>query len=552
MLRDLFAIYKTFSRTERLAFFGSSALFVISLIFAGLIFFYTNTTVQPAIGGSYREGIVGQPIAINPVLSANNDADRDLIELTFTNLSTLLERYSTSTDGKTYDLILKPDLYWSDGEPLTSDDLIFTIESIQNPDSKSSLFSSWQGVVTERLSAREVRLTIRAPYVFFIDTINALKLIPQHIFEPIPVANLRLSNFILEPVGNGPYRYVSSEKEKTGFFSLYSFEENPYFAGDRVHIPRFEVAFFETYKHAIDAFNRKEISGLGGISPAQLSELKLVNQTFEFNIPRYYAIFFNQNVQPLLQEDAIRHALNLAINKKKLINAVFLNHALLVHGPILPYIEGYDTDIYANDDFSLELASSTLEKAGWALGGDGVRVKGTDDNAKRLELTLVVPQIPFLVETAEMIKADWQAIGVQLTLEVLPPLDINSSVITSRSYEMILFGNLMRGNADVFSFWHSSQRFQPGLNLSLYEDKTVDKILETIRSTTNEEKRAQLLSDLQLLIWENDPAIFLYSPTYLYVGPRSLGGIEKTFINTASERLNNVNKWYLKTNRVFN
>lgn len=551
MIRDLYAIFKTFSKQERAVFYAAFSVFLASLTFFSILLFHSKTELAPAFGGEYIEGIVGQPVAINPILTANNDADRDLIELAFADLSVLLERYGTSSEGTEFTITLKPELKWSDGEPLTSDDVIFTIETIQNPDAGSPLFSSWQGVVLERLSSREVRLTIKSPYIYFLDNVLSLKLIPRHIFESVPAANLRLSAYILEPVGNGPYAFVSFEKEKSGFFSEYRFEANEHFAGEKPYIEKIFVNFFQTYKDALAAFNRREIHGLGGVSPSQMSEVKIVHSAFEFKIPRYYALFFNQGAQPILAEDEVRQAIGLAINKKRIVNAVFLNHALIVDGPILPYLEGYDPNIYENDGFSPEAASSTLSDAGWIIGEDGVRVKGSADSQRRLSLELVVPQIPFLNETAQLIKQDLKDVGIELNLQVLPPLDINSSIITSRNYQMIIFGNLVRGNPDVFSFWHSSQRLQPGLNLAMYSDKDSDSILESVRTEPDAEKRASLLSRLQENILNDKPAVFLYSPNYLYLTIKNLGGLEGGFINTSSDRLKNINAWHLKTARRF-
>ena len=116
---------------------------------------------------------------------------------------------------------------------------------------------------------------------------------------------------------------------------------------------------------------------------------------------------------------------------------------------------------------------------------------------------------------------------------------------------MIIFGNILKNNPDVFSFWHSSERFYPGLNLALYENRIADEILETIRKTLDANVRVRNARKLQSLIAEDQPAIFLFSPNYLYAGPKNLGGLNLRFAPSPANRFDEISKWYLKTARVF-
>lgn len=550
MLRLLAQIFKSFTRRERLILSGAGLIFIVAFGFTSARAFYQNTVSEPAPGGEYTEGIVGQPIAINPVITTSNEADRALINVLFSDPVTLSESYATSSDGKTWTLTLKKDLEWSDGEPLTADDLIFTLDTIQNPDANSSLASSWQGVVTERLSEHEIRFTLKTPYVYFLDNLRGLKIIPRHIFEDIPAANFRLSGYNLEPVGSGPYQFTGYEKQKNGFITAYHLTRNPHFAGARPLIDRFNFSFYKNFNDALTAFNSRSIDGLGGLDPASLKDLQVGYTLYELNIPRYYAIFLNSSVNQTLKDVNVRQALDRATDKEKIIKTVFLSHALAANGPLLPYLAGFDPGIYGADHFSPEEAAAILEKGGWKLT-DGIRTKTIGKTQTKLELEIIVPQIQFLIDAANLIKSDWEKIGVRLSLIVLPPGDVASQAISSRNYQLLLFGNILRVNPDIFSFWHSSQRFQPGLNLALYENKTVDTLLESIRKDPNEASREKNLSKIQSLIHNDYPAIFLFSPNYLYAAPKELGGLDQKFIATPEDRFANVTKWYLKTTRVF-
>ena len=205
---------------------------------------------------------------------------------------------------------------------------------------------------------------------------------------------------------------------------------------------------------------------------------------------------------------------------------------MVVDGPIPSTIDGYDPDIYKSEQIDIEQAKSILSKAGLK------------------EISAVVPQIQFLIDTAELIKTDWGKIGLTFNYQVASLQEMNE-VIKTRNYQAVVFGNILRGNSDVFSFWHSSERFYPGLNLAIYSNKKVDNLLESIRKDFNLESRKTNLSKLQQLIYEDKPAIFLFSPNYIYAAPKNLGGLELKLAITPSDRFEKVNEWYLRTARMF-
>lgn len=545
-------IYRQFTKIERHIFQGSALVFAISLLMLGMLVFQGMTVEKPITSNIYREGIVGQPIAINPIVSGNNEADKDLIELLFSDLIELTKEYKVSPDGQTWNIILKDSLYWSDGKPLTSDDVIFSIDAIQDTSSRSPLLQTWQGVIIDRISEREIEITLRTPYIYFLDNLKDLKIIPKHIFGVIPPENFRLSNYNLEPVGSGPYKFVSFEKRKDGFILSYHLVFNEYYSGEKPFLKNFYVSFYPSGASLIEAYNNGEIDGFGGISPKSVSQISLNHTLLEKIIPQYYAVFLNKNSKTSLADKNVIKALNLSANKQEIVERVFDNKAITVDGPILPFMEGFDPTSSSTQKFSIEEANKILDGAGWKLNAEtSAREKKTANKTDTLEFSIVVPQIPFLSETAEILKENWAKIGVKLNLILLNPNDLSNEVLKTRNYEMILFGNILKNNPDIFSFWHSTQRFYPGLNLALYENKKVDGILESFRKDFDENTRKEELIKLQQLISADNPAIFLFSPVYLYVAPKDFGGFDEKIINSPSDRFKEIQKWYLETERVF-
>ena len=517
-----------------------------------LNFYYDNTTENPASGGTYIEGVMGQPTFINPLIAQINEIDRDLIEVLFSNLFDLTENYKTDSDNKIWTVSLKKNLKWDDGHDLTADDVVFTIKTIQELENNTPDFSFWSEVAIQKINDHELVFELKGYLNSFLDNLKTLKITPKHIFGNIPPMNLKLSQYNLEPVGSGPYKFVRLATEKNGFISQIHLTANPLYHDKKAFMSNLVFKFYIDESELIKDFNLKKISGFGGIDPKNIEELKINHKIYNLNLPRYYAIFFNNANQKVLQEKEVGRALNLATNRKELIQKIFNGYAAISDGPIPASLNSYDKKIYEDDLFSPEEARKLLERAGWLINPeDNVRYKTTKKNREKLEFDMIVPQIPFLMEAADLIKKDWSKLGVMLNIIIVNINDINKELIKTRNYQMLLFGNMLSGNADIFSFWHSSERFYPGLNLSLYNNKEVDRILEEIRKNYDQQKIKGALVKIQQIIHEDIPAVFLFNPNYIYTTTDDLHGFNLSNLNSQSNRFEKINHWHLKIKRRF-
>ena len=211
----LYKTFSSFSRGERRAAYAACAIVCVAGFFTALNFYYHQTREVPAEGGNYTEGLVGQPSFINPLLAEEHDNDADMVELAFADMKTLAEEIVRGPDAKTWTVTLKKNLMWSDGKPLTADDVVFTIETLQDPDIRSTRGQVFQNVIVEKTNDNEIRFTLKTPYAFFGETLASFKIAPQHIFGALPPANMRLSEYNLEPIGNGPYIVSNTPQKKT-------------------------------------------------------------------------------------------------------------------------------------------------------------------------------------------------------------------------------------------------------------------------------------------------------------------------------------------------
>lgn len=536
MLKKTSALLTNLTKSERLLFGGAALVFAASALFIGWRLYVSRTTLVPARGGAYSEGMIGQPALINPT-TATSDIDQDLTALLFANLLQLSQSYAVSADHLLWTVTLKKNLRWDDGQKLTADDILFTLNIIQDPNTNSPLSNDWQAVSAERINENEIRFRLKEPYAFFIDNLRQFRPLPKHIFGAIPVTNFRLSGYNLEPVGSGPYRFAGFNQEKNGFITAYRLAANPAFSGGAPFIEDFTILFFNTSDDLIAALNRRQIMAAGGLDAAAVTALNAEYQIIKINIPRYYALFFNlSDPSPLLKDREARRLLARAIDKEAIIAGVFKNGAMVIDGPIFPALEGYRREPADDQPLDPDQARKSIETA---------------FASSTRELNVVVPQIPFLIDAVRAIRESWIRLGVRLNFIAADPAEVAQRYIKTRNYQLLLYGVILKANPDVYPFWHSAERFYPGLNLSLYNSKNADLLLEAIRKEHTGSIREAKLAELQTAIRGDQPAIFLFSPNYFYVTDKRLRGFTTTFLAAAPDRFAEINRWHLKTRRKF-
>lgn len=518
----IFQLVLALSKKERQIFVGALVILTVSGITYGLLLVEDHTHRVAAEGGEFKEGVVGQPVFINPVIPTTQ-VDRDIAKIVFSSVAEVADSIKRSEDGKTWNVRLKENVTWHDGARLTADDIIFTLEIIQDPDSRSPLHASFQGVAAERVSELEVRFVLQNTYVFFEnDHLKNLRIIPKHILKDIPVQNIKLSSFGLNPVGSGPYKVDSFENTNDGIITSFRLRANNDYFDGRPNIKNFVFKFYKNNEELIRSYNLGQIDGFGLNTAEPLTEnsVRIRNRANYLETPRYYAVFINQSIAPEeLKEIEIREALTATVDRNRIINDVFLSQATPLFGPTS--ISGDNIEEY-----------------------DPVLLDG-------LEINLTVPEEPFLIKTANILKENWESNGATVNILIFSIKNIQENILKNSDYELMLFGNITKENQDLFAFWHSTRRFYPDQNLALYQDDTIDELLETFRKTFNTEDRLEIITAISDTIAADVPAIFLYTPRYVYTTAPRLGGFdEATVINTADDRFNNIKDWHLKTKRV--
>ena len=506
-------------------------------------------------GGEYTEGIVGQPLHINPVISLSNDTDEDLVRLIYSGLfkyneqgklvKDLAENYTLSDNNTTYTIHLKKNVLWQDNKPFKADDVLFTLNLISDPAYKSPLVKSWGGVKTTVIDDYTIQFKTTTPYVGFLNNLT-FGILPKHIWESITPINFSLNSLNLEPIGTGPYKFNSIQRDKKGNIISYSLEANPTYFTGKPYISKITLKFYADEDTALEALNKKEIMGINALSP---QNSKLINQKnillHKLELPRYFAVFLNQTKSIPIASNAVRQALAYATNRQEIVNQVLDGNGQPIYSPFLPGMIGY-TDNLNYPKFDLAKANKILTDNGWKKGADGFRGK---DNVG-LTINLVTTDWSELVKTANILKSQWKKIGVKVNVKAYSLSDVRQNYIRPREYEALLFGQVVGNNPDLYPFWYSSQKRDPGFNLSLFGDADSDKLITDGRVEFDNQKRSQDYIDFQKILLKENPAIFLYAPKYIYPLSKKIHGVKLKNIISPSSRFADINNWYLKTRRI--
>lgn len=603
------------SRTERiiLLLFICTALvsgFFLAVRVAGYEF-----VRAPKKGGSYTEAIVGSPSLVNPLFALANPTDLDLTRLVYAGIlrkdaqgnvvPDLAERFTVSTDQKTYTIRLKPNARWHDGERVTADDVVFTIERIQDPEMKSPLAQSFRGVAVTKIDDATVQISLKEVFAPFIETLTT-GILPKHLWFDVPTATASLAEYNVKPVGAGPFRFASFLKDKKGVLKSYTLERFDEYHGSVPYLKELTFKFYPTFELAMAALTKGEVQGIHLI-PKQFKEKIPANEAHAVNLsfPQYTAVFFNQEKNPALKEKKVREALMHAVDRERIIRDVLRGEATPLASPIIPgMFAGIETP--PPPTFDPAKADALLQDSGWKTvsreayltkqrtDAEQAEKKKTEETktatnqkqtAKTPDLRDVERDVPPVVtdkkenlpteempaldhyrmkngvvlqiqlstvdhpenaQVANIVKEGWEKLGVQVILDIRGQ-NFQKNVIQARNYEALLFGIVVGRDPDPYPFWHSSQREAPGANLALFANREADGLLEDARRTNDVGIRAEKYKRFQDIITNELPADFLFTPTYTYLIGNTLQGFSVTSIAKPDDRFAQVTEWHVKT-----
>ena len=527
------------------------------------------TFVQPVHGGSFTEGVVGQSIRLNPLLDRGNQVDRDINRLLYGALvrfnsfgdpiPELAESFSVSADATLYNFTIRDDAVWHDGEPVTSDDVIYTYSKFaeEGYSAPEDLKQLWAEVRIVRLDEKNVQFQLPERFAPFMDYMT-VGLLPDHLLRGVYGESLIDHPFNLEPIGSGPFRFEEFQRDENGDMigvSLTAFEE--YSLGSPF-LERVEFLFFDNSEQALLAFQEGEIDGIGQVSD-DILEMTLAQPELNLHSvrgPSTTVVFLNTQHpdKAYLGEKGFRQALMMAIDRERMIGELLEGQGLIAAGPILPGHWAAASSLEPLP-FDVAAAEGLLDGLGWVIPSGispGAPEYIRSDGERPLSLQLAHLDEALYSSIAQMLQSSWQKVGIEVELVPFPAPTILTDMLIPREFDAVLteLDASQAADPDPYSFWHDSQS-ETGQNYSGFEDRNISIWLEQARVTANKERRKELYRDFQFRFRDQVPALMLYHPVFTYAISSDVQGASVGPIFDPSDRFANIGDWYLLVRRGF-
>ena len=499
-------------------------------------------------GGTFTEAVAGIAGYLNP-LFADEDNAREIDALVYQGLTQvgpdqqvqplLAREIRLSADRLTYSILLRTDVRWADGLPFTAEDVRFTFSVLQDPGYTLPEAANWKGVVVKKVADDQVDFTLKSPSAGFLNSLR-VGIIPQHLF-PGDVATIPSSPYSgAKAIGTGPFIVDSISGDR----SVVTLRRNPY-AAPAPHLDRFVFKGYSSLQDAVAAVAGGVADAVGGVLSA--GEAKLLDRTdisiHDMPTFSFTSVFLDLDPKrPYFSNPTVRRALSQAIDRKALVRDV-LRGAGDPQATSLPPSEwAYSAAAGERVQYDPGAAERALDGAGWTVSAqDLYRSQGGVDFIVEL---VVADAYPYR-DVARVLQRQLATVGVGVRVNIVPAGQLVTKYLGARTYQMAL-ANLDNGpDPDQFSFWHSSEKAYP-LNFSdLPSQSFIDKDLEDGRAAVASKDRIAAYGELQDLLVDATPALFLYSPHYQYAVNRRVGGVHANPVIDAVDRFQYVTDWFV-------
>lgn len=585
-------IIKSYSKSEKII---SILLIVIVLLFGAKVF-VDNFSSKVAQGkeGVYTEGFQNGIFRINPVYSDLNEADRDVSKLVFRGLTKYnaekmaivgdMADITISESKLTYTFEIHDHIKFHDGEILDADDVIFTFKTIiQNPEFQNPvLWANFEGVEINKIDDMTVEFVLTAPNSFFI-TNTTVGVLPEHILSEVPIYELLNNEFNVNPIGTGPYKIGTPLNTTMTGVTQVVLERFDGFYGELPEIMKMRFFGYPSKQDLID--NSDSLNAIPKVTEEIIGSIN-ENSRFSmtgYSLPQYFAVFINME-HSTLKSDKVREALQQSIYKDAFLD--IMPDTIRVETPVM----SLDQDDYrytANMDDAKEL----LYDAGWIKFTPGEEIETEEEEISDVAADEEEEEVPEATDTEitdevveeetgepevimrknaagtllefkmiarlypedsfkyietetvfNYLQENWQKAGIKLNIELYDATTLQEK-ISAKDYDLLLFGQGLGYNLDLYGYWHSTQAGEGGLNLSNYKSFAVDTMIEQIRKTFDEDEKEALLKKMADIIHEDIPAIFLYRPVYYYATDNKVQGIKLDNMAFSADRFCRLNEW---------
>lgn len=538
-------------------------LVLIGFIIAGvgLQLLWTHdsySAIAPADGGTYVEGVVGQLDSLNPLYVSTN-SESSVGRLIFSSLYNYDQQGSLHQDlatsmvidpsNKTYTVTIRSDAKWHDGEPVTSKDIVFTLNLIKNPAVRSPLRINWTDVSVTAPTASSVKFTLPATYAAFPHALT-FPIVPSHILSSVAPGSIRESTFSQSPIGSGPFKFKLFQQSDavSQHRIVHLIANDAYYAGTP-RLSRFELHAYPNEDAMLRALKVGELTGASDISPLSIDKLSKKDH-IRTTAAKDSGLYLLLNMNNFILKDAkVRKALQMGTDTEAIRNAIGGGQEPLDLPVLSSQVSG--TDVPQAPAYDLAKAAIMLDEAGWKTVGSTREKDGV-----KMEITLTTIKGGEYERIVDVVNKQWQKLGVTTRSRVVDTSSVASTFIQdtlqARNYDVLLYELAIGADPDVYAYWHSSQIGQTGYNFSSYSNKNADTNLSSARSRLEPELRKIKYKQFAKQWLDDVPAIGLYQPVMEYITNDNATAMKSGGnLPTASDRYANVLYWSVGRDTVY-
>lgn len=516
-----------------------------------------GTPTRPQRGGQIIVGISQEPQNFNPLMpwiEVQRGIHMSLFDALWRidpkgryilNLATDLPTLANggiSAGGTAFTIRLRDNARWHDGRPLTARDVLFTWQTLMNP--KVTAYST---VGYDQIASMEapddatVRFTLKEPYAPILAVLADMYIVPEHVLATSADINKDEFN-IQRPVGSGAFKFV--ERAAGDHIVL---EANRAYHGPGPYVDRLIYKYVPDLTVLFTQFKTGEIdiTGLQGIPIDLYPEAKTLPNVSLFSPPgtAYESVAFNF-LNPLFQDRRVRQALYYGMDKKPIVEKIFLGLVPEAETYVPPQSWAYDPRVKGAHKYDPDQARALLDRAGWKVGPDGIRVKGGQRLAFENSTTA---GNKLREQIQQLLQQQWRQIGVEMTINNMPAAVLFGDFYRLSKFQTVLIGISMGPDPDHSFRLHS--RYIPvrggkGRNAIAYENPEVDRLLDAGVREVDQEKRKQIYYKLQDVLVVDLPHLPIYHYVTVFGTKSNIQGFQPdaNMIDVSW----NTNEWWIR------